>query len=56
MLHDKLVGLARRACEDERYYEVLMSGLNRMDRGMAAAEAAPRRRAKPASRKLRRKR
>ncbi|KAM3245360.1 hypothetical protein ACQJBY_056597 [Aegilops geniculata] len=56
VLHDMLFGLARRACKDERYYEVLMSGLDRMERGMAAAEAAPPPgRAKPASRKSRRR-
>ncbi|CAM0881426.1 unnamed protein product [Alopecurus aequalis] len=55
VLHDKFLYLAHHACEDERYYEVYVKGLDKLDRELAAAKAVPGRRTKPASQKPRRK-
>ncbi|KAM3406648.1 hypothetical protein ACQJBY_000614 [Aegilops geniculata] len=56
-MHDQFLDLARLACEDDRCYEIVMRGIGKLNRELAAAEAVPRRRStKPASRKLRRKR
>ncbi|CAM0949083.1 unnamed protein product [Alopecurus aequalis] len=56
MLDDEFSRLGRLACEDERYYEVVMSRIDKMNREMAKAKAVPHHRTKPASRKPRRKR
>ena len=56
-MHDQFIDLARLACEDDRCYEIVMRGIGKLNRDLAAAEAVPRRRStKPASRKPRRKR
>uniref|UniRef100_A0A452XSX3 Uncharacterized protein n=1 Tax=Aegilops tauschii subsp. strangulata TaxID=200361 RepID=A0A452XSX3_AEGTS len=56
-MHDQFLDLARLACEDDRCYEIVMRGIGKLNRELAAAEAVPRRRSnKPASRKPRWKR